>query len=140
MANAAVTVTFSKIDVPYLNENGIVKVLIEWLADDTNGSVPDTAFDSTDLVDILGRYCILGVTDPGTTAPTASYDITIVDEHGCDIFGAELNDRSASASEQTTPLIGSSYEGRVITGALTFKLANNSVNSATGTCSLYFRL
>lgn len=140
MANAAVTITFSKIDVPYIEEHGIVKVLIDWLADDTNGSVPDTAFDSTDLVDILGRYCILGVTDPGTTAPTVAYDITIEDEYGCDIFGGKLNDRSASASEQEMPLIGTAYDGRVITGALTFKLANNSVNSALGKCVLYFRL
>lgn len=137
MANAAVTITQSKIDVPYRDEHGIIKVLIEWLADDNDGSVPDTVCND---INTHGRYCILGVTDPGTTAPTASYDITIVDEHGCDIFGGELNDRSASASEQTTPLIGSSYEGRIITGALTFKLANNSVNSAIGTCSLYFRL
>lgn len=137
MAGSAVTITQSKTEVPYRDEHGIIKVLIEWLADDTDGSVPDTVCND---INIHGRYCILGVTDPGTTAPSADYDITIVDEYGCDIFGGKLADRSATLSEQEMPLIGTAYDGRVVTGTITFKLANNSVNSAVGKCALYFRL
>lgn len=135
-----VDITFSKIDTPYASTHGVVKVLIEWTADSGDGSVPETAFDATDTIGITGRYCSLGVTDPGTTAPTANYDIEILDEYGCDIFGGNFNNRSASDSEQTLPVINNGLGSRLCAGILTFKLTNNSVNSATGKCILYFEL
>ena len=83
----------------------------------------------------------MGVTDPGATAPTDNYDITIVDEYGSDIFGATLTNRDTTNTEEATPLIGgTSYGSRLVTGDLTFTLTNNSVNEAVGTCILYFVL
>ena len=139
MADSVVTVAFSKISVPYVSEHGIVKVLIDWLAA-TDNSVADAAFDSTDLIDILGRYCILGVTDPGSPAPSDNYDITIEDEYGVDIFGGKLTNRHTTNAQQEMPLIGSGYGGRLCAGPLTFKLAGNSVSVAKGKCILYFKL
>lgn len=141
MAVGSATITLTTIQTPYIDDHGVVKAVISFIGSSTDGSVPDTAFSATDIADIIGRKCELAVTIPGSSvAPTALYDITVEDEYDCDIFAAELNDLSATLVEQTTPLIGSLYGGRLVTGDLTFKLANNSVNSATGTCVLYFRL
>jgi len=138
MAGSSVTITVGKIDTPYAGTHGIVEVLAEWVADDTNGSVPDTAIDD---VDMLGRYCVLAVTDPDSgTAPTDNYDITIEDEYGCDIFGGALENRDTANSEQAVPKVNSVYGGRLYAGAWTFKLSGNSVNSAEGKCVLYFEI
>ena len=141
MAGSSVTITFGKVDTPYTGTYGLVKVGIAWLADDTDGSVPDAAFDVTDTIDILGRYCILAVTDPdGDTAPTDNYDITVEDEYGCDIFGGALANRDTANSEQAVPKINSVYGGRLCAGVWTFKLTGNAVNSAEGKCVLYFEI
>ena len=140
MAGSSTTVTFGKIDTPYAGTHGLVKVEIDWVADDADGSVPDGVFDATDTIDILGRYCILGITNPGTTAPTDNYDITVEDEYGCDIFGGQLLNRDSALSEQALPNVGGAYGGRPCAGILTFKLSGNSVNDATGKCVLYFEI
>ena len=141
MAGSSVTITFGKVDTPYTGTYGLVKVGIDWVADDTDGSVPDAAFDATDTIDILGRYCILAVTDPdGDTAPTDNYDITVEDEYGCDIFGGALANRDEANSEQAVPKINSVYGGRLCAGVWTFKLTGNAVNSAEGKCILYFEI
>lgn len=144
MAGSSATITFGKIDTPYTGTYGIVEVTIDWVADDgagVGGSVPETAFDTTDTVDILGRYCVLGVTDPDAgTPPTDNYDIEILDEYGCDIFGGALTNRDTANSEQAVPKINSVYGGRLCAGVWTFKLTGNSVNDAEGKCVLYFEI
>ena len=135
-----VTITFSKVTAPYVENRGIIKVSIDWVASDADGSVPQTDFDSNDMMNIIGRYCIMATTNPGATAPTDLYDIEILDEDGIDVFGGNLNNRSTSDSEQVVPKIGTAYGGRVCTNTWTFKLTNNSVNSATGNCTLYFEV
>ena len=140
MAGSSTTITFSKIDTPYAGTHGIVKVLIEWVGDGVTGLPPDTAFDAVDTIDILGRYCALGVTNPGGVAPDDNYNIEILDEHGCDIFGGELHSRDTANSEQAVPKIGSAYGTRLCAGILTFTLDTQTVVSATGECILYFEM
>lgn len=138
MAGSSVTATFSKIDTLYAGTQGIVKVEIDWVADDTNATVPETDF--SDFMN-LGWYCVLAVTDPDSvTAPTDNYDIEILDEYGCDVFGGSLTNRDAANSEQAVPKINSVYGGRLCAGTWTFKLTGNSVNSAEGKCVLYFEI
>ena len=133
----SVTISYSTVDVPYTAKE-LIKVEIDWTADSSDGSVPQTDFSGSDFVKILGRKCVLAVTDPGATAPTDQYDIEILDEYGVDVMGASLTNRNATASEQAIPLISSLYVPRLCAGTWTFKLTNNSVNSATGKCILYF--
>jgi len=143
-----VNITFGKIDTPYAETHGIVEVLIEWVGDSGDGTVPETAFDAVDTIDILGRYCVLAVTDPdGVTAPTDDYDIVIEDEYGCDVFGGALANRDGAnseqavpKSEQAVPKVNNVYGGRLCAGVWTFKLTGNSVNSAKGKCVLYFEI
>ena len=138
MAGSSVTITFSKVRIPFGSESRITKAVIDWVADDTDGSVPATDFAATDMGKIFGKFCILGVTDPGATAPTDNYDIEILDEYGADIFGGNLLDRDTANAEQAVPSIGLAYGGRLCAGNWSFKLTNNSVNDATGKCILYF--
>src|SRR6478735_9624325 len=43
------------------------------------------------------------VTDPGATAPTDNYDVTLVDDYGLDLFAAQGMNRDATASEHFCP-------------------------------------
>lgn len=135
----SVTITISDIDIPWHKKDValIKKVLIEWIGDPT---VPDTVFSASNTVEIIGRYCSLAVTDPGSTAPTDNYDITIEDEYGVDIMGGSLLNRDTANSEQAIPQVGSGLASRLCAGIWTFKLSGNSVNSATGKCVLYFEI
>lgn len=136
-AHAAGTVTINGYWIG--NDQSMYAVYITWTADVSDGSVPDTAFSAIIMRDIKSLYAGQAITDPGSTAPTASYDITIVDEYGIDIYGGALADRSASSGERTYPKLTSSiYITNPIIGNLTFKLAGNSVHSATGTLVLIF--
>jgi hypothetical protein len=147
MAGSSATVTFGKVDVPYVDTYGIVTVTIDWVADNGTGAVPDAVFDTTDMVDILGRCATLAITNPGAAiAPQDNYDITIVDDLGCDIYGGALTNRDTALSEQTAPIFEApaafarTRRRPIISTGLTFKLANNNVNSATGTCILCFEV
>lgn len=135
----ATTMTFSKIDTPYAGTHGLVKVEIEWEAA-AGGIVDSATFTTSETIDVVGRYCSLAVTDPGTTAPTANYDIRITDEYECDVFGGTLADRSALDTEQVVPKMGDGLGTRLCAGPWTFVVTGNSVGAATGMCVLYFEL
>ena len=110
---------------------GISIITLSCTADSSDGSYP-----ATNLTAIYG-YIYQVVTDPGSTAPTDDYDITLVDTDGCDIMGGTLANRDTSNSEQAMPLVGEAYGPRFINGVLTCNISNNSVNSATITIKIY---
>ena len=116
----------------------IYVLVIDWTADSVDATVPSTATGTAYTDQIKGAKVLMALTDPGATAPTDLYDITITDAYGVDVFGGELGNRSTSSSEQALPKIGSGYGPRPVEGALTFNLTNNSVNSATGQVRVFF--
>jgi len=136
----SVTITISKVSTPYSEDRGIVLAEIDWVGASSGGAVTAVDFSAANVLAVLGRKCVLAVTDPGSVAPTASYDIEIKDEYGVDVFGGELKDRHTINSEQTQPKIGADYGPRLCAGTWTFNLSGNSVNSATGKCVLYFEV
>lgn len=72
MAGSASTITY--------DEGGSIrKILIDWTSDDTTGAVTATTKK------IVGRLLKV-ITDPGTAAPTANYDIAITDDEGVDVL------------------------------------------------------
>lgn len=89
-------------------------------------------FPATTISDVDG-YLMLVVTDPGSTAPTDNYDITLVDSNNMDVMGDNLLNRDTSNSEQASP----SETPRYVNGDLTMNITNNAVNSATLTVTLY---
>lgn len=111
-------------------------VTINWTADAADGSVPDTT---------LGLYgtVVKIVTNPGSTAPTANYDMALNDaEATLDALAGALANRHTTTTEQVYPTIAGA-PGTVtavspfLVGTYTFALTNNSVNSATGKVVIY---
>ena len=128
MAAGTVTQTYTKLtdDVRCLSYS--------WTGDASDGSVPATA----STVAIEG-YVVLVVTNPGDTAPTTLYDITLTDADSIDIMGGELADRSATLTEQAVPKIDAVYGSRWVSGILTLNITNQDVHSATGTVVVYIQ-
>ncbi len=71
------------------------------------------------------------VTNPGATAPTDDYDITLVDADGVDLLAGEGANRDTSTSEQVFPTNNPLHNGLV-----DFTIASAG-GEKTGTCTLY---
>jgi len=120
----------------------IVKVIADWVSDDSAGTASGTT-----AVKVIGDL-VKGVTDPGSAAPTANYDINVTDEEGVDVLAAcedGLANRHTSSSEQqyflvldtaATPLAQSVHP--VVADKLTVAVTNAG-NSKTGQLILYVR-
>lgn len=142
----SITVTLTKKQVVHdaPDARGIIECKIDWVtqaAGAGEGTLTSAAIVSTAdyLKYLAGRECMFAVTDPGTVAPTAAYDITITDEYGTDVFGGELTNRDAATSEQAIPIFGTHKTSRICLGPWAFNLSGNAVPSALGSCILYFR-
>jgi len=110
-----------------------------WVADSSNATVPDSALSTTHAGLLKYFFADMGETIPGgVTAPTALYDVTLEDDNDMDVFGGKLTNRSDTAKEQVLPAIGGALGDRPIHSGLTLKIANNSVNDATGTVIITF--
>lgn len=99
--------------------------------------VMDSGGTNTEQIsyDING-YIIAVETDPGTTAPTANYDMTITDEYGADVMGGALANRHTSTTEIAAPSLG--YASKVpVTGNLTFNVTNQLVKNASVRILIY---
>ena len=114
---------------PYMigNDGHSMELLIDWEGAAAGGAVGSLLIDS-----FPGWMIYEALTNPGSTAPTPSYDITLIDAHGIDIAGGQLTDRHTSTSERVClidpPIIR--------TAGFTVTFAGQSVNSATGQLSL----
>ena len=104
---------------------------MSWTADSADGSVPATASPA------FNGYVFLITTNPGGTAPTDNYDITLTDSDTVDVAGGELANRDTTTSEQVVPKVGAVYGSRYVETGVTLNLSGNSVNSATGTVKIY---
>lgn len=120
------------------NNTDIRTIKFAFTADAADGSFPDTALTADQLAYVLGFHFYQALTDPGITAPTANYDIAVIDEYNGDMAGGELADRSATATERVAPLVGSAYGGATVISQITIQTSNNSVNSAVFTLILMF--
>lgn len=135
------TVTVSHIDL----KERVRIVKFSFIAN-TTGVVPAT---STTAETCANRQCYplpngrIGyiakvVTDPGGTAPTDDYDITLTDDTtGADLLGGEGADRDTANTEEVVPKVGNAYAGNVAFTSFTLNLTNNSVNGATGDVYVY---
>lgn len=122
----------SQTETHYTDLPGDVDIwVIAWTAH-TDG----TYTNYTTLWNVDG-YVFMVVTDPGATAPTANYDITLLDSDGVDVMGGELANRHTTSTEQAVPKIDAVYGTRFVKGPLTLTISNNSVNTALGEVIIY---
>ena len=103
---------------------GICKIKWSWTS---------TAGGAADLVTTKAYYgeVLALVTDPGATAPTDDYDITITDPDGYDVMQAAGANRDTANTETAVPTAKS-----VAFGLLTLNVANAG-NAKVGTATLY---
>jgi len=121
-----------------LPNNDIRTLIFTCTADAADGSFPDTTLTADQYAYVRGFHFYQALTDPGSTAPTANYDIVVNDAYGGDISGGELSDRSSTATERIAPKVGNAYGGATVNSNLTVQISNNSVNSATVVIILMF--
>lgn len=105
-----------------------LKITADVTADASNGSVPATVLlRSGGTVANTDGWAIVSVeTDPGGTAPTDNWDLTITNPQGVDLLGGACANRDTSNSESCTPTALIPIDGN-----LTLNVSGNSVNSAT---------
>jgi hypothetical protein len=116
---------------------------ITFTASADNATIPNytisTALTPTLMNYMKGFWIYTVQTDPGSTGPTAAYDIVINDVHGMDIMGGALADRSATATENVFPKFNQSSASYAPLDGTTLVIAvsNNLVNSATSTLKFF---
>lgn len=102
-------------------------------ADASDGSVPNTASSEQ----IVGRLQKI-VTNPGSTAPTDNYDITVTDPDGVDVLQGVGANRDTANSEEAAIVYSGTSVNPVVADTLTLVVANNSVNSAGIVVKIYY--
>lgn len=124
-------------DLPH----GHKKLQITWVSA-AGGTVSQaiSAHDYTYVQKLRGMYLVGLVTNPGAAAPTADYDITLLDKDGADLLGGAGVDRHTSASERAVPSPDGTYPWPAgpIDGDLTFTIAAAG-DTKGGVATLYFR-
>lgn len=104
----------------------IKKLVITCTADAADGSFPDTVLPA-----IEGRLLHLE-TNPGATAPTTLYDITLVNQNGIDVLQGVGANRHTTNSERANIVYAGTIDHPYVTHSdvLTLNIDNNLVNSA----------
>jgi hypothetical protein len=113
-------------------------VQIDFVGDASTGSVPDTSLT-------ISGYVYKVITNPGSTAPTANYDIVLGDaeDSTLDALASALLNRHTTTTEQVYPKIAgtigtvSSDSPLLAPGTYTLGISGNSVASATGRILLF---
>jgi hypothetical protein len=83
-------------------------------------------------------YIYKMTTDPGSTAPTDDYDITLTDDTtGADLLGGEGADRDTADTEEAVPKIGNAFGGNIAFTSFTLNISGNTDNGATGDVYVY---
>ncbi|ANS03537.1 hypothetical protein [uncultured Mediterranean phage uvDeep-CGR2-KM21-C338] len=119
----SVTITYS--------DHATVKY-VQWSwTSDASGDVSGT--DTKILSGVALRFA----TNPGSTAPTANYDIVINDEDAIDIAAGGLANRHTSDSEQLLTG-GDAKDGAAFMGALSL-VVSNAGNAKEGVLRMYYR-
>ena len=119
-------------------DSDVVRLTIAWTsaADGTVTQALDKKYSG-----ILERV----VFNPGATAPTASYDVTITDDQGYDVLAAQGADLSATVTTSVKPGIPfkdgttTSIAPIVIDDTLTINITNAG-DSKNGVIVLYIRI
>lgn len=125
-----------------INEN-VKRLTITWSCATGAATIVATDTDTSISSELFGMWAFMAVINPGATAPTASYDVVLNDTNSVAIFGSSLEACHTTASEQFFPLLAGTagadghYGPRLIDGAITFDITNNSNNAANGVVYVY---
>lgn len=112
---------------------------IRRLVFDCTGDASDGSFPDTTITEKIDGFLLALETNPGATAPSANYDITIEDGEAVDVLTSLGANRHTSSTEYVN-LVVDTYFHRPVSSSdsLTLKIANNSNTSATTKIILYY--
>jgi hypothetical protein len=124
--------------VAYQKHTSVKIAVVSWIS---NGSGA-----ATQAIEVDGQLLKV-VTNPGAAAPTADYDITLIDDDGLDVAEALLGDRHTSNSEvvylyHEIALTGTASDAAALpvyhSGTLTVTIANAG-DTKDGVVKIYYR-
>ena len=98
-----------------LDNNRLTKVAVSWTS--------DASGNATEVIELNG-WLIKCVTNPGASAPTANYDITLIDADGIDAAESLLINRHTTNSESVYLLATGAPVPVLVQGSYTFTVAN----------------
>lgn len=144
MAGSSMTFTYDDGQDGTGNRGSIRKVIADFVTDDATGSVAGTTRKiSGELIKI--------VTDPGSAAPSANWDVVLTDEKGVDLsihmddvaIAALIARHTSTTLETYLPLEDTAGTGRVgawpvVCDKLTVTIGNAG-NSKDGQVIIYYR-
>jgi hypothetical protein len=106
----------------------VERIVVDWTSDASGNA-------DVSIANLYG-YLIKVVTDPGATAPTDDYDITLVDENSVDAAASLLLNRDTANSETVYPTVSGAATPVFLCGTHTFTVANAG-NAKVGRAVLY---
>lgn len=106
----------------------VERISIAWTSDASGNA-------DVSITNLYG-FLIKAVTDPGATAPTDNYDITLVDENSIDAAESALLNRDTANTETVYPVASGAQTPVFLCGTHTFTVANAG-NAKDGVCVLY---
>lgn len=106
----------------------IERIVVDWTSDASGNA-------DVSIANLYG-WLVKIVTDPGSTAPTDNYDITLVDENGIDALAGAGADRDTANTEQVYPVASGGQTPVFLCGTHTFTVANAG-NAKVGRAVLY---
>lgn len=134
MTAQVVTITETSGNYPELQK--LRKVKWAWTADSVTGAIVDstTAGEVNKTTYKYTGEIVRLITNPGSTAPTDNYDVTILDDDGYDVLMGGGADRDTANTEQ---VLASSL-GVVLDSQLRLNIANCGT-SKVGEVILYIK-
>lgn len=121
------TVTRDPRRMPNTNKT-VERIVVDWTSDASGNA-------DVSIANLYG-YLIKLVTDPGSTAPTDDYDITLVDENSIDALAGAGANRDTANTEQVYPVASGAQCPVFLCGTHTFTVANAG-NAKVGRAVLY---
>jgi len=118
------------VTITYSSHETVKYVQWSWTSD-ASGDVSGT--DTT----LVSGQVLRWATNPGSTAPSANYDIVVNDEDSIDIAAGGLVNRHTSTSEQVLTG-GDAKDGAAFMGALSL-VVSNAGNAKEGVLRMYYR-
>lgn len=113
MAGSASTISES-------TTGSVKRIKFTWTCDDATGAVTSALTTKTYDGEILRL-----VTDPGTPAPTALYDVEIQDADGFDVLIGQGANRSATVTESVATGLGATHPSKLKLVVTNAGAANN---------------
>lgn len=121
----------------YLKGKNVSKVIVDWVSHSTAGTVSQVSDEP-----IYGEILRI-TTNPGATAPTNLYDVTILDEDSVDVALGTLANRATATTETVYPTVAGSAGNNTdvqmpVAGKLTLTISAAG-NSKIGRVTIYLR-